>query len=290
MMRHLASLFALGGLLYLARPLWAKEQRTPLVVTVPQSASQQETDQRTRETILASEALARGAAEIDPIVRDELLRQSRLLYPGDEPDEARIKAAIALGLPLSDPLLRKRLASHFDPLLSLGRDAQEIDDAELLRYLRDHRERYKKPETVSFLQVFRKAPRDAADGEWAVVRERLAQEPASASLARSLSDPTLVPLSFRSASISQVERRLGRKFAQQLRKQPVGSWSGPIDSPYGEHLVWISARKPAHPAELQEVRKRLEADYRHDRRAHQAEARVAELASRYEVKIKRARP
>src|SRR5262249_28942064 len=63
----------------------------------------------------------------------------------------------------------------------------------------------------------------------------------------------------------------------------VGDWSGPFRSAYGWHLIHVLDRQAARPAELNEVRPRVESDYRADRREQANSLAYRKLAGKYHI-------
>jgi parvulin-like peptidyl-prolyl isomerase len=69
-----------------------------------------------------------------------------------------------------------------------------------------------------------------------------------------------------------------------------GTWSEPIRSPYGLHLVWVSERDVANVPALDAVRSRVLSAYRAERRAEYLTRMVDELRAAYEVRIEHDAP
>ena len=51
----------------------------------------------------------------------------------------------------------------------------------------------------------------------------------------------------------QVANVMGSKFAQALLQLKPGVWSGPVESGFGWHLVWVDSITPSHVPEFDEV-------------------------------------
>ena len=64
-----------------------------------------------------------------------------------------------------------------------------------------------------------------------------------------------------------------------------GRWHGPFESPYGAHLVLVSARRAARTPSLDEIRGRVEEDARRARVRERTEAAIREIVDRYEVRL-----
>jgi hypothetical protein len=60
--------------------------------------------------------------------------------------------------------------------------------------------------------------------------------------ARHHSDAFLLGDRFEAESKAQLERHFGPEFAAAVLHCPLSRWCGPIESPYGAHLIWIDRK------------------------------------------------
>ena len=81
---------------------------------------------------------------------------------------------------------------------------------------------------------------------------KIEAEQLDASTARQYSSPFLPGYRFSRQSPDQLARHFGAAFVLNLQQaQPVaGQWSGPIQSTYGKHYVFVSDIEPARDATL----------------------------------------
>ena len=85
--------------------------------------------------------------------------------------------------------------------------------------------------------------------------------------------------------LSEVSRAFGSEFAAKVDALAPGQWSGPIESPYGLHLVLVTERvAPTRPA-LADVRPLVEREYLAERRKAQLQALYERLLQKYTVSI-----
>lgn len=66
---------------------------------------------------------------------------------------------------------------------------------------------------------------------------------------------------------------------------PDGQWAGPVDSSYGRHLVMITQRSDGGLPPLDQIRPRVEAEWRATQAAQMREALGRELLGRYQVDL-----
>jgi len=68
--------------------------------------------------------------------------------------------------------------------------------------------------------------------------------------------------------------------AAELMRSPVRTWSGPLTSPYGVHLVWSETREPAESPPFESVRGRVLERWREERRAERLAQLIRDLKAR----------
>jgi hypothetical protein len=88
--------------------------------------------------------------------------------------------------------------------------------------------------------------------------EKLRSEDIPPEQANEWGDPFLLSHHIPLSSESSIGRQYGPQFAARALELPVGSWSDPIPSSYGSHIVWVHERSPSELPALGEIRKRVE--------------------------------
>jgi hypothetical protein len=183
---------------------------------------------------------------------------------------------------------RQRLAFQAEQLLTARVATEQPGDVVLDAYLRAHRVRYTLPQRVSFVQVFVSRGRHGA--QLAVDASSLLSELTRARVAgdaaASFGDPSLLPHRFSAVDAVLVDAQLGAGFAEALWRSQPGQWAGPITSAYGQHLVLVEERIDGRLPALAELRERVLADYRHDRRRELLRERLRALRSSYRVELR----
>ena len=87
--------------------------------------------------------------------------------------------------------------------------------------------------------------------------------------------------------LREVERSFGRDFAQDLMKIDPGQWTGPVESPYGLHLVLVRERVAGAPPALAEIRPVVEREVLAERRKRDLETLYERLLQKYTVTIEK---
>jgi len=105
-----------------------------------------------------------------------------------------------------------------------------------------------------------------------------------------LGQPTMLPSETKNAPLDLAARDFGREFAAELEKLPLDTWSGPVPSAYGQHLVRVTARTPAFTPPLDQVRAAVAREWESERRTASLAESYKALRGRYEVVIEATLP
>ena len=202
--------------------------------------------------ILLRESRKLGLHLHDSVVSQRLIKNMRFLHQDEQADaQSLFDAAMAIGMLDTDPVVRRRLTQRMRYRIE---SQVRVSEQDLQAYFSAHRDDWQVPTQISFEQRYFSADRraDAArqDAQHALPL-LLAND--SAALA-SAGDPFLLGEQFAPTAQSKLASSFGQAFVDQLLKSPLGQWSGPISSAYGEHLVKLQGIQPAHPAKLEQVR------------------------------------
>ncbi|MBS0250220.1 MAG: peptidyl-prolyl cis-trans isomerase [Proteobacteria bacterium] len=191
-------------------------------------------------------------------------------------EEASVRDALALGLDQGDPVIRQRLSLKMQLLAESDAASLVPDDATLASYLAEHRDRFERPLRIAFTQILL-APEMATN----VVATRAAVEAGADPV--NFSQTSLLPPSVLPTPAPAIDGIFGPGFAAALEGLPTGRWAGPIKSRFGLHLVRVTERSPAALPSLQDIRERVESEWRADQARQMREAYGEELLRRYSI-------
>jgi peptidyl-prolyl cis-trans isomerase C len=202
-------------------------------------------------------------------------------------NEILYREALDRKLDREDPRVRLALVQKMQ-LLAAGRaDAQEVTDEDLTAFLSLRKEQYRIPARLSVHQVYFKddgEPGQAQERAEALLEEFRLKEPDEATLAEA-GDPTMLARTHLNVTAPELEKQLGAEFAAAVLPLPENTWSGPIPSAYGQHLVKVTDRTPGRLPTLQDVRGKVETDLRYETRKAAEEQGYLEVAGKYRVNI-----
>lgn len=199
-------------------------------------------------------------------------------------EEILYREAQRLGLDRDDAIVRRRLAQKLTFILEDAGATGPPSQAEVEEYYARHAERYRRPGRTTFDHVFlsgdsRTDP--AADAKVLLDGLRAGDDDGW----QRLGDPFMLARSYADRSDQEIAGLFGRVFADAVAELPVGGWNGPVESTYGVHLVRVNGRTPSRAPALAEVRDRVTADLREDRRRERSVAAYQELRDEYEVRL-----
>jgi hypothetical protein len=247
------------------------------------------------EEMLYREALLLGLDRGDRAVKWRIVDKMHFLFGDAAGDpEAAYARGLALGLEREDVVVRNALVTKMRLLAKAASRSEEPSgpalERELEAYLRAHASTYGRAARTSLTQVFLSADKRgaalAADAD-ALLR-RLRTVHATPDSAAGVGDAFVAGNTFRSTSESGLLKSFGAAFATAVNGLEPGRWSEPIRSPYGLHLVWVTARDVADLPPLAAVRSRVLRAYRAERRTQYLARMMDQIRAAYEVRVERA--
>lgn len=193
-------------------------------------------------------------------------------------DEALVREAQRLGLDHGDPVIRRRLAQKMSLVIESRIVPREPTEPEMIAWLAAHRDRYRLAARTSFTHVFysreRRGDRARADATAALT---------TSDLSPSRGDAFALGASLDGRTDADLAVGFGEAFPAALAAAPIGAWTGPITSRYGEHLVQVRARSEMRDATLADVRTNVAADVRAQLRDAAVAAETQSIVGRYHV-------
>jgi hypothetical protein len=232
-----------------------------------------------------------GQAQVDALAsqfaaswnRPPTAQELRALVDSHVRDEILYREGEALGLGRDDAVIKRRVRQKYEVLSEELLAQDPPTDADLAAYLEEHADDFRRPPVVSFEQVLVASAGSAVDPAAAAATARRALERGAKPDAVGV--PTLLPARGSDRPLDLVAREFGAEFARQLEALPVGTWSGPVTSGFGVHLVRIESRTPAAQPSLDEVRPLLAREWENARRKRAREANLATLLANYEIVV-----
>jgi PPIC-type PPIASE domain len=86
-------------------------------------------------------------------------------------------------------------------------------------------------------------------------------------------------------SVGDIDNVFGEGFSKALDDLPVGKWSGPVQSGYGSHLVFIEQKEEPRAPRFDEVRDYVAREYEYQSVLETQDQVYKELLGKYQVSI-----
>lgn len=202
-------------------------------------------------------------------------------------EEVFYREAKKLGLDENDTVIRRRLRAKMEFVDDNSAALAAPSDAELERYILDNPSLFEIEPRFAFRQVFIDGRSRGSNAPQAATEllARIKADPAIDPF--TLGDPTLLPPEIAPAAKSRIAREFGSPFAEAIASVPQGMWTGPIESAYGTHLVFVTLSEPGRLPALAQVREAVLREWTNARREELLEASYARHLARYSVTVER---
>ncbi|MWV29237.1 peptidyl-prolyl cis-trans isomerase [Aurantiacibacter rhizosphaerae] len=212
------------------------------------------------------------AEERDALIRDAA--QQEMLY----------REGQALGLAEADPLVRQRVVQQMRLILvEEATSGLELDDADVAAYFDANKDRYATAPSLSFTHVFLRDPATRADA--AELLARLRADNVSADSAGQYSQRFLYQQNYVEADKGVLESHFGSEFAHTASALEPGRWQGPVKSQHGWHLVLPLEKLGARTPELADVADQVREDALAERRREILDTAIAERLASYNIEL-----
>jgi len=214
--------------------------------------------------------------ELDVLIRDRVR------------EEVYSREAVALGMDKGDLIIRRRLRQKMEFLTDDVGALAEPTDAELQAYLDAHADTFRVERRYTFEHVYLNPEKhgDHIARDVAELQARLNRDGSKVDI-DAAGDRFLLEHRFEAATAADIGKLFGEPFAAKLAALSLKQWCGPIESGYGTHLVFVSARTEGRVPALADVRDAVRREWANARRVETNEQLYASMLKRYVVKIDR---
>jgi len=163
--------------------------------------------------------------------------------------------------------------------------AHEPTTGELKAWFAKNPAMFTQPARVSFRTIYfspdHRGPHAKEDAEKAL--PKLAGKTAGWAGAATIGDPFMMPDYMADRTPDQIAKDFGPPFAKALFAQKVGAWTGPIESGYGWHLVYLDSLIPAQASAFEEVEPDVKTAWLASRKAEAWDKAYREMRAKYEL-------
>jgi peptidyl-prolyl cis-trans isomerase C len=200
-------------------------------------------------------------------------------------EEILYREALAMGLDKDDTIVKRRMAQKMEFLAEDVSASHEPTTAELRAWFARNTNMFEQPARVTFRLLYfspdRRGPRAKEDAEKAL--PKLAGKSASWAGAAGLGDPFMMADYMADRTTDQVAKDFGPPFAKALFAQKPGAWTGPIESGYGWHLVYVDSLIPDRVSAFEEVEPDVKTAWLASRKADAWDKAYKAMRAKYEL-------
>jgi hypothetical protein len=211
------------------------------------------------------------------------------LVEGHVREEVFYREALALGLDRDDAIIRRRLQQKMEFVSEEAAALAKPSDDELAKYLEAHADAFRVEPRATFAQVYLDPRKRAATLEADTKRLLHALDAAgpNADPARAGDRLTLLEPRYENATQSEIARVFGAEFAAAIVGQPPGTWSGPVKSGYGVHVVRVESVIQGGVPAFADVRPLVEREWANAKRKELSSAFYEKLRAKYQVTVRK---
>ena len=194
-------------------------------------------------------------------------------------EEVLYREATAIGLDQDDTIIRRRLKQKMEFLVD-DFSAASPSDVDLQQFLVDQPERFRRDPRITFEHVYLvEAEPDLVDTTLAALQNNESID------SEFVNQYGLLPRRFDDASATTVSGQFGSEFSDVLFTLDTEQWTGPVQSPFGTHLVRIDKIVDGRVPALDEIRDEVQREWLVDRREAAQQAFFDSLRGKYAITI-----
>jgi peptidyl-prolyl cis-trans isomerase C len=200
--------------------------------------------------------------------------------------------AKAMGLDKEDVVIRRRLMQKLEYLSQDLLGGGTPSDEQLAAFFAKNAKAYEVPAVVTLTHIFFDPDQRGGQALEEATNQKvvLAKLKVAPTDARSYGDQFLLQSYYPERTYAELSKLFGSGFVETLPKLSPKQWHGPVLSGYGVHLVYIHHREEAHPAKQADVKDRVLAHWKDERRKELSEKYLIGLLERYQVSIESENP
>lgn len=239
----------------------------------------------TGDRIVISEGRVNQIAESFLLLSGRMPSRQELAVLVDDyiSEEVGYREAVAMGLDADDTIVRRRMRQKLEFLIEDEAASNEPTEAELQGWLETHAADYRLPERRSLRQVLasddKRGGKAKADAEAWLVKLKAGSDPGKQG------DASMLPAAMPLTTEEGVAALFGGDFARTAFGHDKGAWFGPVESPFGQHLVMVIDVEPGRAVPLADIRDKVHADWIENKRNEARDRFHANLRKRYDIQI-----
>ncbi|WP_186755644.1 peptidyl-prolyl cis-trans isomerase [Echinicola salinicaeni] len=197
--------------------------------------------------------------------------------------EVFYKEALALNLDHNDIIVKRRLSQKMEAVSNdLNAMINPPDEGELRAFYDKNKSLFQFPDSYSFHQVLftNNESNLQEEMEWTMQEMNDGQ-----GIPKSLQLKLSLPNKWEDRTEADINKAFGGDFASTLDTLPINRWTGPVESGFGQHLVFVSKKDTGRWADFEKIKPYVEKEYEYQTELKTQEQVYRDLLEKYPVII-----
>lgn len=200
-------------------------------------------------------------------------------------EEILYKEAINEGLDKENAMVKRALITQMNLLGASQGSAESVTRADVEAYYSLRQEKFLQEDQIAFYQLyFSQTSQDPKAEEKAKIQvQQLTVNGVKPVSAKGQGVVTMLPFETPLSDLGRINNTFGEGFGEKLNTLPIDQWSGPIESSFGWHVIYISSKSPGGPIPLDEIYEEVLRELEYEEKEAATEQFYTDLLQRYEV-------
>ena len=192
-------------------------------------------------------------------------------------EEILYREALNLGLEKEDKIIKRRLAQKISFLKQESIPKSPSND-ELIDHFNKNKDKYYINPTYTFTHFYFSSEKNSKERSTNAYKDILINSSINA-------DPFFLGKNFVNFDLRKIENEFGKNFSSYFNKIELDKWIGPIKSPFGHHIIFVSSYEEGYLPDIASVLKQVEVDYLQIKRDQAVQEYLNQIKSEYKIYI-----
>jgi len=188
-----------------------------------------------------------------------------------------VREASALAMDQDDAVIERRLAQKMTFFITSAAGSVVPEEDDLKAFFAEHADQFAERPKMSFRQVYLGEDLEKAASAPLIDALNSGADPSS------VGRQTMLPAEVGLSPEPTVDGIFGTGFFQALLHLEPGKWSGPVQSGFGSHAIFLTGINETRPASYEAVRDRVFAAYKEQQAQSLSESIYGEIRAGYDI-------
>lgn len=240
----------------------------------------------TQTIVITNEQIEQLHTKMNSLLRRELTPAEMQKAIDDYvTEEVLLREGLKLGVVEEDAMMRKAVAEKVTFLLSDTTMVSEPTEGMLQDFMQKNATLFTQPVRRSFMHIYFDPSKHTGTLEADIkqIQQKIAGKTKIDPLI--FSDTFVSGNEYQQADEATISRFFGNEFSSALFSTPLNTWSEPINSKFGVHLVLVSEALPASQPPFSQIREQVHKLYMEEQHHLQNQAAINQLKQQYHIII-----